>query len=157
MEESQARVMSLLDQIRDIGQWHLDTFDDLSWSAQCAKLLEEVRELEAAHGDAAATEAADVIIVLAGMIARERWTLREPQCPGEPSLHFVVGAAVHLCAPSGWEKPQAHAQAILTELTCWCEGQRIDLSAAIDAKMTVNRARKWARQENGAIRHVKEG
>lgn len=39
-------------------------------------------------------------------------------------------------------------------LYCWAMLNNVDLHAAIDAKMSINRSRKWAIQPDGTGRHL---
>lgn len=45
---------------------------------------------------------------------------------------------------------------IVIILYCWAMLNNVDLHAAIDAKMGINRSRKWNIQLDGTGRHVKE-
>lgn len=55
---------------------------------------------------------------------------------------------------SGDEGTAVEAADVVILLYCWAMHSGVDLHAAIDAKMSINRARRWNIQPDGTGRHT---
>jgi hypothetical protein len=119
---------------RTIGQWAKETFpggDDLS-PRHCIRLLEEVIELCLAAG-AVPAEILDAAY----------------RC-GWPS-----GFQYRTARPESPEKVAREMADCAIVLDVLAERRDVDLQAEKDAKMAVNRGRKWAMNGDGTGYHIK--
>lgn len=158
-----------------ICTWADATFGvPVSDASIAARALVEMAKLVTAvvNGEPAeriGVEIADVVIVLARLgvaLGIDVVGLIDRQVEGRLPDHYVAITAastsvwlaeILLAVTSGdLDVAQAHALRLFRDLAALASWNGINLPAAIDAKMAVNRTRKWVRDGNGHGRHVEE-
>lgn len=157
-----------------ICTWEDATFGvPVSDASIAARALVEMAELVTAvvNGEPAeriGAEIADVVLVLArlGRIlgvdavalasgpCRSRWQAGEPICHAARAAARLGMALESLTGEVSLAATDLRDTA--SELIWLSTALAIDIPSAIDAKMAVNRARKWVRDGNGHGRHVEE-
>jgi hypothetical protein len=141
-----------------IAAWALATFGDVKSTrsiltrANC-EMAELVHAMECgAPTEKVASEIADVIIVL----CRYPETFTRPcETVGQVEDHLEE-VTYHMTAMlAGAGARQQHSVYAVMELHGAAQALGIDLPAAIDAKMAINRARKWESKGAGHGQHVR--
>lgn len=146
-----------------IAQWALDTFGDVTHTrtiltrANC-EFAELVHAVECSSTpDKLAGEIADVIIVLARYPVRI--VLDDLMTFPDDSVQIVMEGAKDALAGAmsrGSSQPlvEESIRLLVDELARLCVLLEIDLPAAIDAKMQINRGRQWTAKGAGHGQHV---
>jgi NTP pyrophosphatase (non-canonical NTP hydrolase) len=136
-----------------IAAWAIETFGDVKTTrsiltrAGC-EMAELVHAIECDEPlEKIASEIADVIIVL----CRYSATLADASYRGVAGIHSEKRIALWAADALHSGRPRA-CVGYLSELA---QVMRIDLGAAIDAKMTINRSRKWERKGAGHGQHIR--
>ena len=161
----------MLESQSSICAWADATFGPpVSDASIAARALHELAELVTAcvHGAPAeeiGAEVADVVIVLArlGRALEIDVIAALGQTSRQPSKHDAAWHAANACGhlasvmtmcSGGWQR--SYLGWCIGALAALARDIAIDLPAAIDAKMAVNRARKWILDGRGHGEHVRD-
>ena len=142
---------------KPISEWARATFGAATPQRALDRTDDEFCELLEAQS---AEEAADVVICLCGFAAAEgfdlaaaeaeaaHWTIR---LAAEPVAAFkAIDTAFEMLL----EDPHPiNAGLVVGALRNWCEVSGFDLNAAVEAKMAINRQRKWKLSGDGTGQH----
>jgi hypothetical protein len=142
-----------------IAAWALATFGDVKSTrsiltrANC-EMAELVHAVECgAPTEKIASEIADVIIVLCRYPVDITWLCK---VVGTLEDHLEeVAYHMNQSLSGGWSAGNNHVAHLVTELHGAAQALGIDLPAAIDAKMAINRARKWESKGAGHGQHAR--
>jgi hypothetical protein len=168
--------MGQVETFNTIAAWAQETFGPQSTMPSiAARANKELAELMALlvqpnppSRDEVCDECADVAIVLARYVVisgiDQQWLDRKVAEEAYHQHHIVMVSDIRLAANSagmlaglvaGHDSPSGLAF-ILANMGTICQRHGRQLAHAIDAKMIVNRARKWRLDGNGHGQHVEE-